>query len=108
MRCYCCNKILDNGYDVKTGRWYCDECMEPTNEVILNQINKEKPKVRLPTLREAIITDEDLLDLEIFEDAEFLNTDEVREYRQRNPHRNSDDFDEQDWLEEQFNNDVEG
>lgn len=39
MHCYCCDCLLSPnvGLDLKTGRFYCDACMEPTYEVMLNQ-----------------------------------------------------------------------
>lgn len=41
MRCYACNKLIDEGYDQKTDRWYCSDCFEPTNQILLNILDKE-------------------------------------------------------------------
>ncbi len=38
MRCFCCDlDVGDSGLDVKTGRYYCSECIEPANQEALRQ-----------------------------------------------------------------------
>lgn len=41
MRCFACNVTVDEGYDKLTDRFYCAECMEPTNEILLENLEKE-------------------------------------------------------------------
>lgn len=40
-RCFACNIIVEAGYDKKTDRWYCLECFEATNKVILSNLEAE-------------------------------------------------------------------
>lgn len=40
-RCHACNVIVQDGYDKKTDRYYCFECFEPTNKVILSNLDAE-------------------------------------------------------------------
>lgn len=44
-RCYACNCILENGYDKKTDRSYCEPCFEATNKVLLAnlELDSESP-----------------------------------------------------------------
>ena len=45
MRCFACNLLVSTeAYDSKTDRHYCSECMEPTNEIILNQELRDATK----------------------------------------------------------------
>jgi hypothetical protein len=41
LRCFCCDTIVEEGYDGKTDRFYCFECFEATNDVLLQQLNLE-------------------------------------------------------------------
>jgi hypothetical protein len=43
MRCYACDKILPDGagLDGKTGRFYCEPCLEATYDVILKEELKD-------------------------------------------------------------------
>lgn len=40
-RCFACDVMIETGYDKKTDRWYCLECFEPTNKVILSNLEAE-------------------------------------------------------------------
>lgn len=54
MHCFACDMLLSNPtLDKPTGRYYCSECMELTNEVILCLSEKD------------------------FEDSDFLDTLEI-------------------------------
>jgi hypothetical protein len=75
MHCYSCDILLSNPVEDKpTGRYYCDACMEPTNEIILSLIKKENQRYSY----------EDILDivesLDIFpEDSEIISLDDMTE-----------------------------
>ena len=45
MKCFACDcTVSSESYDSKTDRFYCLTCMEPTNEIILNQELRDATK----------------------------------------------------------------
>ena len=73
MRCYACNTTIENGYDKKTDRNYCDPCFEWTNKVILKNLDAEMSTLfgDVPFLGiEEWVTDAEGLELE-GEDARY-------------------------------------
>lgn len=45
MKCFACDILVTSeAYDSKTDRYYCQTCMEFTNETILNQELREADK----------------------------------------------------------------
>jgi DNA-directed RNA polymerase subunit N (RpoN/RPB10) len=41
MRCFACDRVVTDGYDKKTDRWYCFECFSATNDVLVKQLDDE-------------------------------------------------------------------
>lgn len=41
MRCFACNELTEFVDDVKTDRFYCERCWEPTNLVISQNLDIE-------------------------------------------------------------------
>lgn len=41
MRCFACDKQVLEGFDKKTDRWYCFDCYEATNQVLMKQLDDE-------------------------------------------------------------------
>lgn len=48
MRCFACDKAVQDGYDKKTDRWYCFECFEPTNQILAKQLDDEMAELGGP------------------------------------------------------------
>lgn len=58
-RCFACDITVQDGYDRKTDRYYCFTCFEPTNKVILSNLEAEDnefPWVNSYTLEDWVTT----------------------------------------------------
>ncbi len=72
MHCYACDMLLENAaLDKPTGRYYCQTCMEPTNEVILKMQDNDLEDYKiLDIINKSSVEEISLNELEELENEE--------------------------------------
>lgn len=85
MKCFACNKTLvEPKLDRPTGRYYCGECMEPTNKEIMRLAGKDEYESYGPNDYEGILfssfverSDIDSIDLSEYNIQEYRDDEEI-------------------------------